>query len=47
MAKKKYEEPFKLDMPFDEAMQRFANVNTRDLTAANEPALTETGQPAV
>jgi 8-oxo-dGTP pyrophosphatase MutT (NUDIX family) len=24
-------------------MQRFANVNTRDLTTANEPAPTETG----
>lgn len=34
---KKYEEPFKLDIPFDEAMQRFANVNTRDLTAITEP----------
>lgn len=34
---KKYEEPFKLEMSFDEAMQRFSNVNTRDLTAITEP----------
>lgn len=32
MAKKKYEEAFKLDMPFEEAIQRFSNVETRDLS---------------
>lgn len=31
MAKKKYDEPFKLDMPFEEALQRYSNVNSRDL----------------
>lgn len=41
MAKKKYEEPFKLDMPFEEALQRFSNVNTRDLNVA--PAKEEAG----
>lgn len=33
---KKYEEQFKLDMPFEEALQRFSNVNTRDLSAIKE-----------
>ena len=28
---KKYEEPFKLDMPFEEALQRFSNVNVKDM----------------
>ncbi|MGC4100790.1 DNA adenine methylase [Ferruginibacter sp.] len=43
MAKKKYEEPFKLDMPFEEAMQRFVNVNTRDLTAETNPVQPDSG----
>jgi DNA adenine methylase len=38
---KKYEEPFKLDMPFEEALQRFSNVNTRDLSAVE--AITDNG----
>ncbi len=37
MAKaKKYEEPFKLEMPFEEALQRFSNVNTKDLSVSEE-----------
>jgi DNA adenine methylase len=37
MAKsKKYEEPFQLNMPFEEALQRFSNVNVKDMSAIEE-----------
>lgn len=35
---KKYDEAFGVDMPFDEALQRFANVTKEELAEAGEPS---------
>lgn len=36
---KKYEEPFQLDMGFGEALQRFSNVNTKDLLSVTDETI--------
>lgn len=36
---KKYEEPFQLDMGFNEALQRFSRVNTKDLLTATDEVI--------
>ena len=37
--KQNYEQPFSLDVPFEEALQRFANVNTKDMNDIVEPEI--------
>lgn len=33
MTKKKYEQPLHIDMPFDEALERFAGVDPKEMQA--------------
>lgn len=44
---KKYEEPFNLDMPFEEALQRFSNVNVRDMSVIEDAIETNGASPFV
>lgn len=45
--KKKYDTSFKIDIPFAEALQRFSNVNTKDLSAVNDKPLEASASPFV
>lgn len=43
--KETYDPPFQLDMPFDEAIERFSRVNTKDLLTATDKEITGKATP--